>query len=236
MGNQIKSYLPYLQDICKMKIDDFQAYGFEYITEDNRKFFFMDNHADILTVAHLDTVQSENFCKYDSKTDRILSPVLDDRLGAFVLLEYLMQDLDFDVLLTIDEEKGKSTARHFNIGKKYNWMLSFDRKGNDVVMYRYDSPEMRELLTKSGFEIGIGSYSDICELEHLGCKGFNFGVGYQNGHSIDAYADVKDVYNNVEKFKKFYNDNKHKHFKHTATRKLSPGSAECNAVTYIIED
>lgn len=236
MGNKIKSCMPYIKDICGMKIEDFHAYGFSHTTEDNREFFFMDNNADVLAVAHLDTVQSENFCEFDAKTNRILSPVLDDRLGAFVLLEYFLQDLDYDVLLTVDEEKGQSTARHFNLGKKYNWMFSFDRRGNDVVMYQYDTPEMRELLAKHNFETGKGSYSDICELEHLGCKGFNFGIGYQNAHSLNAYADVDDVYNNVEKFRKFYEANRHTHFMHKATGPLNPGSAKSNAITIVFDD
>lgn len=232
----MKRYLPFLQYICGMKIEDFRAFGFSHTTEDNRQFFFMDNNASVLAVAHLDTVQTENFCEFDANTNRILSPVLDDRLGAFLLLEYFLQDLDYDVLLTVDEEKGKSTARHFNLGKKYNWVFSFDRRGNDVVMYQYDSPELRNLLSKHNYETGRGSYSDICELEHLGCKGFNFGVGYQNAHSLDAYANIDDVYNNAEKFRQFYKANSNTHFPYKAVKPLNPGSAKSNAVTFILKD
>ncbi len=234
--NNLKSYLPYLKHICGMKIDDFRAYGISYTTGDNRKFFFMDNEADILAVAHLDTVQRKNFCKYDSKTKRILSPVLDDRLGAFIILEYLLRDLDYDVLLTVDEEECISTARHFNLGKKYKWMFSFDHRGNNVELLQYDSPEMRALLAKHNFQTDSGSYSDLYELEHLGCKGFNFGVGYHNQHSLDAYANIDDVYNNVEKFRKFYEANKNTHFVHKAKYPLYPGCAKSNAITIVLDD
>ena len=115
-------------------------------------------------------------------------------------------------------------------------MFSFDRRGNDVVMYQYDSPQMRNLLTKHDYEIGRGSYSDICELEHLRCKGFNFGVGYQNAHSLNAYVDVNDVYNNAEKFRQFYNVNRNTHFSHKASIPLNPGSATTNTITFILND
>jgi len=134
-----------LINIIAMDIDEFCAYGFSHATEDNRKFYFMDNEADILAVAHLDTVQQTVKFSMDKKNGLIHSPQLDDRLGAYIILEHLLRDMNYDVLLTIDEEKGRSTARSFNNGKKYNWMFSFDRRGTDAVMYQYESPEMIEV-------------------------------------------------------------------------------------------
>ena len=138
-----------LLEIVAMDINEFQAYGFEYKTEDGRKFFFMDNHAPVLAVAHLDTVINDISFSVNKKRKRMYSPMFDDRLGAYIILEHLLRELNYDVLLTVDEEIGKSTANSFNIGKEYNWIFSFDRKGSDVVMYQYDSPEMRKLLTNT---------------------------------------------------------------------------------------
>jgi hypothetical protein len=179
----------------------------------------------------------EDICEYDKRKKTIHSGVLDDRLGAFILSEYLMRELDFDLLLTVGEEQHRSTAKFFNPeGKKYKWVFSFDRRGNDVVMYDYESPEMVKLLEKYGYEINRGSYSDICELEHLGCKAFNFGIGYQKAHSKDCYANVDDILNNVERFKRFYADNKDRHFPHVPSRPVKPGKATGTQRTYILTD
>lgn len=115
-------------------------------------------------------------------------------------------------------------------------MFSFDRKGTEVVMYQYETPGLVKELDKYGFITGIGSYSDICELEHLGCKGFNFGTGYQNGHFENGYAKLNDTVENIIKFRNFYNANAGRHFPHKALRKLNPGSATTTAVTYILTD
>ncbi|MCX6161931.1 MAG: hypothetical protein NTV87_11465, partial [Ignavibacteriae bacterium] len=75
-----------------------------------------------------------------------------------------------------------------------------------------------------------------CELEHLGCKGFNFGTGYYKGHFEDGYAILNETAENIIKFRNFYNANAGKHFRHQATRKLNPGSATTTAVTYKLTD
>lgn len=232
----IKSDINMISNIAFMGIDEFRAYGFIYKTEDNRKFYFMDNRADILAVAHLDTVQPEPAFKYFAQDNVIKSSVLDDRLGVYLILEHLMQDLDYDVLLTKDEEIGKSTARSFNIGKNYNWIFSFDRKGTDVVMYNYESPEMISLLSKYGFKAGKGTYSDICELEHLGCKGFNFGTGYYNAHSKQGYARLDELARNIVKFREFYNENKDIKLPHRRKSLKKPGNAEAQIITYEITE
>ena len=233
---RIEGNIDMLVNIIVMEIDDFKAYGFQHITEDNRQFFFADNHADVLAIAHLDTVQKEASFSYDKKDGMIYSSFMDDRLGAYILLEHLQSELKYDILLTVDEERGKSTARSFNPDKKYKWMFSFDRKGTEVVMYQYETSGLVKELDKYGFITGLGSYSDICELEHLGCKGFNFGTGYQKGHFENGYAILNETAENIIKFRNFYNANAGKHFPHKATRKLNPGSATTTAVTYILTD
>jgi hypothetical protein len=230
---KIQGNIDLLINIMGMEDDEFCAYGFEYLTEDKRKFYFMDNWADILAVAHIDTVQKEPTFSYNKKNDVIYSNFLDNRLGAYIILEHLLRELNYDVLLTVDGGKTMSTARSFNLKNNYKWIFSFDRKGTDVVMYNYETPALKKELAKYGFETGKGSYSDICELEHLGCKGFNFGAGYYDAQSINGYANLKETAENIVKFRNFYNANCKRKFRHKPKRELNPGSATTD--TLIIE-
>lgn len=105
------------------------------------------------------------------------------------------------------EESGMSTAQHFQPGKQYDWMIEFDRGGTDVVMYDYDDPEVREMVREAGADVGQGIFSDICYLEHLGIKGFNWGVGYRDYHYPRAHAYLDDTFSMVAKYLRFHERN-----------------------------
>lgn len=53
----------------------------------------------------------------------------------------------------------------------------------------------------------MGSYSDICMLDYLGCAGLNWGVGYEDYHSPRSHAWLDDTFRMVARFVKFYNAN-----------------------------
>ena len=138
--------------ICQMREGSFaKAYGMTTVEVDQpapaNYYHFKDNGSDILAVAHLDTVAGRK-----ARTARIVdteagpvihSRALDDRLGAYVILDMLPKlGLTFDWLLTTGEESGMSTAAFFDAPKKYRWIIEFDRGGTDVVMYHYEDPEV----------------------------------------------------------------------------------------------
>lgn len=178
-------------------------------SSDDAFYFYKDNGAPILAVAHLDNVQSDRTATIlDTKDGKlVLSGALDDRLGAYVILELLPKlGIKVDWLLTTNEEVGASTAADFILpaGKSYNWMIEFDRGGTDVVMYQYEDKEMCKLVEASGARVGMGSYSDIADLDDLGCVGFNWGVGYYDYHSKRAHAWLEDTFKMVSKFMRFY--------------------------------
>lgn len=181
-----------------------------------RFFYYKDNGSDILAIAHLDTVQDDRTCNVvDSSAGLLaLSGGLDDRLGAYVILEMLPKlGIVCDWLLTTDEEIGQSTAEEFwPEHKAYNWMFQFDRGGTDVVMYEYETPELAEAVEACGARIGEGSFSDICLLDHLGCAGFNWGVGYEDYHSARSHAWLEDTFRMVARFVKFYKKNRDEWF------------------------
>jgi hypothetical protein len=188
---------------------------------DNR-YFFRDNGSNILAVAHLDTALQmipivPMFPYYNGFN--VVSPQLDDRMGAFILLDVLPKlKILPDILLTVGEEYGASTAACFTTKKKYNWGFEFDRNGHDTVLYQYGhsgSEIWQEAIKSSGLQLGHGSFSDIAELDHLGCKFMNIGCGYHGEHNTYCYAILEETCVQINRFKNFWNMYKDERFIHT---------------------
>ncbi len=202
-----------LASICVL--NDFSQYAERFDLADGRDghkrfFYYKDNGSDILAIAHLDSVQDDGICQITDTAAGLLatSGALDDRLGAYVILELLPKlGIKCDWLLTTDEEIGQSTAECFDTDKRYNWMFQFDRGGTDVVMYEYETEELVEMVEECGARVGLGSFSDICALDYLGCVGFNWGVGYEDYHSARSHAWLEDTFRMVARFVKFYEEN-----------------------------
>jgi hypothetical protein len=203
---------------CLMPVEEFKTEsGVQVVTIEDTFYCFIDNGADVLAVAHLDTVQPATHFERLVLPHRnlVFSPTLDDRLGLYVILDLLPGLIGnrYDILLTTDEERGSSSAMYFTTGKRYNWMFEFDRRGNDAALYQYGYSEAARLLYETyKLPVSRGSYTDICELQHLGCFGMNIGVGYANAHSLDACADMDVLKSMVSVFVRFFNDNHTTHF------------------------
>lgn len=187
-------------DMSRVKVS--QAAPYDY-------YYFKDNGSNILAVAHLDTV-----AKASKRTARfveteggpvVFSRALDDRLGAYIILDMLPKlGLKFDVLLTTGEEVGQSTAAFFDSKKKYNWIIEFDRGGTDVVMYQFEDDDSRAAVESTGAVVGDGIFTDICLLEHLGVKAFNWGTGYMEYHYPRSHAFLNDTFDMVAYFLEFH--------------------------------
>lgn len=215
-----------LSRICEMPERDFaQAYDMDTYRIEHREtdnfFAYKDNGSNILAVAHLDTVglAHQRACRFlDTEGGTVVySRALDDRLGAYIILDLLPAlGVTHDILLTVGEESGQSTAEFFDPpkGKQYDWMIEFDRGGTDVVMYQYDDKATRKLVQASGARVGDGIFSDIAYLEHLGIKGFNWGVGYRDYHGPRAHAYLDDTYAMVGSYLKFHAANATTHLPH----------------------
>lgn len=206
-----------LRAICELPESEFAGiFGMETFVVDRDGpddfYHFRDNGSSILAVAHLDTVAmpDERACHIvDTEAGPVvLSRALDDRLGAYVLLDLLPSlGITHDLLLTVGEESGRSTAEFFVPPKDYNWMIEFDRGGTDVVMYQYDDDDTADLVIEAGARVGDGIFSDICYLEHLGVKGFNWGVGYQDYHGPRSHAFLSDTFDMVARYLRFHASN-----------------------------
>lgn len=169
---------------------------------DNGQFAYRDAGSKVLAVAHCDYVDRDsNHFYYDYP--EVHCSRLDDRLGVHAILDWLpLMGINVDVLLTTDEEIGRSTAQYFKGIKPYNWIFQFDRRGTDAVTYHYD--EMDEYAAQH-FKVGYGSFSDICWLD-LGVCGLNVGTGYYNEHTLGSYCDLRDFAEQLKKFRRFYDD------------------------------
>jgi hypothetical protein len=130
-------------------------------------------------------------------------------VGVYTILDLLpWLGIKTDILLTTDEESCRSSAQVFKSTKKYNWMVEFDRMGDDVVTYGMDTVGFRDAIDAAKMIHNFGSYSDICDLDELGCCALNVGVGYHDPHSIRAHMFVREYVHNMKKFVKFYWKNK----------------------------
>lgn len=175
---------------------------------DGKRYKFIDNGSNVLAVAHVDSVTC-GLTRFKQKNQIVYSTSLDDRLGVHVILDVLPTlGIRPDVLLTDDEEIGRSTASEFIPHKQYNWMFQFDRRGQDAV--HYDYIEMAPHI-RSFFTLGQGSFSDICWLDHLGCAGLNIGTGYYNEHTRNSYANLEHTAAQVMRFENFWNELRDQH-------------------------
>jgi len=202
---KLKLNVDRIKEHCTRSIADYVGLaGFQQHTLSDGSFYlFQDNGADILMVAHLDVVSLP--VTFRHKRGKVTSVALDDRLGVYILLEVLPAlGIVCDVLLTVDEEDGDSTARGFQPTKEYKWVGEFDRKGTDVVVYDYMDNAWLDALESVGYRIGLGCYSDISELEFMGVACANFGCGYKKIHTIKCRANLRTVQRAIGRFAKFY--------------------------------
>lgn len=220
MSNKHLIDLDKLERICKADLEDFIEVGEVYRGSWN-DYIYIDNGSNVLGVAHLDSVDNDNrgkdFALIEEGNDiRVFTRRLDDRLGVYVLLHVLPKmGINVDVLLTDGEETCRSSAQDFIAEKEYNWIFQFDRRGTDVVTYDYIDPEWEAEIKSTGFKLGWGSYSDICELYRLGVCGMNIGTGYHFEHTDRCHARLKDTIDMCVLFKKFYDKNKDTKWVHT---------------------
>jgi len=197
-----------LKSRCLSPVEAFFDEG-EVTTTMDGPLIFKGRGSNVLAVAHLDTVrQDRHFGVYREDSDTLLNCQLDDRLGAWIILDAMpARGIILDVLLTTGEESCNSTAKHFATDKSYNWIVEFDRGGTDVVTYQYNDRSWKDALKSSGNHIGYGSYSDIAELEHLETSAVNWGIGYHNNHARDSYCSISELGDALERFERFHEEN-----------------------------
>jgi len=167
-------------------------------------YFKKYKKAKLLFVSHRDTVQEPS--GYVVFNNYIISSVLDNRLGMSLGIE-LAKDFPIDILITDDEEKGKSTIMFTPQSKleKYNWIFSIDRRGEYPVTYHHYNKEAYKKLEKTFGNIERGSFSDISFIQNV--FSVNFPAGHETDHNPINYANLKTVSNCLKKIKLFISEN-----------------------------
>jgi hypothetical protein len=205
--------LKQLEIRCRQSVDDLMKLGVSQSKK--RRLSLLDRGSSVLAVAHCDWVSHLPVHFSSVRIPRetlVFSPQLDDRLGVYTALDFLPSiGINTDVLLTDEEEIGRSTAALFDTDKQYNWIVEFDRRGTGAVMYQYDFP------CKEYFRVDQGSFSDICELAHLGVQGLNVGVAYEAEHTTRCHMVVEDYAEQMIRFQAMYKELKNKRLEHKRT-------------------
>lgn len=173
------------------------------------QFEFHDNGADVLFVAHLDTVQDgvPKITKVNEKTREIFHPCLDNRLGLLAIRALIPHFIKgpYDVLLTTGEESGKSTAREFardhkEIMGRYKVAISFDRGFETPALYSsLRDKKWREAIAALGFKPESGSFSDTTILADAGMRIVNLPCGMRDYHGKKAYAKLAELEHSLSK-------------------------------------
>jgi hypothetical protein len=210
MNRQVDIDIPQLASRCADASAAFHEEGDVVFTDDDGLagfYVFQDNGCRVLAVCHLDTVHPYRGYQYERQHDRLWCSTLDNRLGAYLMLDFLPDlGLSFDVLLTDHEETGRSTARFFAPPREYNWIFSFDAPRNHVKMYDYASRDSLTLLHSYGFvPVHHLIASDICSLPQQSCKAFNIGCGVSKMHSKKyAHANLAVARKSMGQFVDFF--------------------------------
>lgn len=189
----------------------FPKYGLSVETKRGQKYAWREGYGTDapLFVCHVDTVEKggESAHAYHRDGNMVTSLALDDRLGLALILyslETMAPEITPSILICDDEEIGRSSAQLFEEAIAPNWLMEFDRRGTDAVLYDYDSTLWRSILTSFDFTIGNGTFSDISSLGALGVCGVNVGVGYHREHTLNCHADLADTWANYSRAMAFY--------------------------------
>jgi len=174
-----------------------------------RQYWHIKNGGKVLLVAHIDTVLQPTKPKFKKK--RIKARGLDDRLGVYMAMTIQAEMPDIvDVLITDDEEIGKSTADMVPTKdlEGYNVIIELDRGGSDFVHYDLAGDDLIDAYLEFADE-GYGWSSDIAHLNSPPCGCINVGIGYYKQHAKDSYAKTEEfikAYHDVSEFIEKYQD------------------------------
>lgn len=188
-----------------------------------KRYRYINRGGNVLGVAHCDFVGCNREKRFHQYGRFAHSTTLDDRLGVYIILDVLPQmGIVTDVLLTDDEEVGRSTARLFakhrkDDAKQYNWIFSFDRHGAGAVTYDFDS--MEGFAEHYFGKLHWGTFSDISCLDGLGCAGINVGTGYFNEHTVRSFADLQSTQKQVNRFATMFHEMEGIHIPHEKVEK-----------------
>lgn len=183
------------------------AFGYSPIS--GKQFLYAPGTLPVLVVAHVDTVHPERptLIVSDSQQQILWSPQglgADDRSGVLAILKILRAGLRPHVLFTDGEEEGglgAQEAAQALPAPDVRCLVEFDRQGkDDAVFYDCANPEFETYVTSFGFQVAVGSFTDISFLcPQWGIAGVNLSCGYYGAHTRAEYLVLSELQATVDK-------------------------------------
>lgn len=210
-------------DICTKTQREVKRYLYSVLISNGYKpvceegFLYAKGELPYLVTAHMDTVHKKQCDRYSvhkyKGNHRIQSKDGiggDDRCGIYMIVRMILDGYRPSILFCEDEEIGSIGAGKFcktdyinNLDVHY--MIELDRANSrDAVFYDCDNKEFTDyILTNSGYEEAMGSWSDICELsEASGIASVNFSCGYYKAHTVQEYVIFEEMQNTLRMVEK----------------------------------
>ena len=176
------------------------------VSDERGALIHRDYGSDVLFIAHLDYVGEDTVKRprwFGKNGSKVAHDSLDNRLGCWALEALIAAGVQADLLFTDCEETGRSTVSEFVADKgRYRFALSMDRRGDDVVLYQYETSKRWRRLCGRWWPIGMGSYSCVASLQ-LGIVAANVGVGYEDEHTGRCWANLRTTKRQMSKVASF---------------------------------
>lgn len=178
-------------------------------------YIIADGPLKVALVAHLDTVGQfpPHDIYYDQEKKVMWSPDLlgaDDRAGVLGIIEIIESGYRPCVIFTTNEEIGCVGAqtlitqhKSYPFGK-LKAIIQLDRRGkDDCVFYGCNNKEFIKYISKFGFRLNHGTFSDISVIAPAWkvCA-VNLSIGYENEHSNIEILHTDWYEETIEKVRK----------------------------------
>jgi len=205
-----------LKEYCKMMLE---YYDYDIINEDG--FLYGKGDIPIMFIAHLDTVHKDRPTEiyFDSEQGIMWSPQGiggDDRCGIYTIIKLLKHYKPYILFLEDEEIGGLGASKCADKLEKpdVKFLVELDRRGrNDCVFYQCDNKEFKEYIQKFGFDLKIGTYTDICDLSpKWDIASVNLSIGYNNEHTFYETINVNYMIETFNKIKKILEDDDDTYF------------------------
>lgn len=183
-------------------------------------FLYAKGDIPILFVAHADTVYTKPPKEFyhDQEKQVIWSPDglgADDRAGIFAILTLVKMGYKPSIAICTQEETGGIGA-YMMISKyptppsDFNFIIELDRAGAyEAVFYNCSNLEFADMITKYGFEINIGTFSDISIIAPFWkIAAVNLSIGYDEEHSVAERLNYRVMFNTINILRCILDDTK----------------------------
>lgn len=206
---------PLFREVFSVSNDDAQDLAADLLARNGYKpqrglsYVYGPGTVPVLLVAHTDVVHRAPPSKlyHDPAQHVVWAPNglgADDRAGVYAIASLLARGLRPHVLFPDEEETGGAGAHEaarFLPAPPVRCMIELDRmNGNDAVTYCCDSPSWNKWLTRRGWDLEYGTFTDISVLmPSWGIAGANLSVGYYRQHTTSEHLRLDQLNRTIDR-------------------------------------